>query len=123
MLYTIFMLASTRQIRFEQGGDRADLDDCITKYGEALELTPPGHPNRSSSLMNLANALLLRFKQVGDRADLDDCIAKSGEALELTPGGHPNRCNHLIFLALTLSASGKGNPVKPMYVLPSLSSA
>ena len=81
LTYTFSMLALTLKTRFEQGGVRADLDDCITKYGEGLELTPPEHPDRSMILMNLAKALWTRFKLVGDRADLDDCITKSEKPL------------------------------------------
>ncbi|EPT05822.1 hypothetical protein FOMPIDRAFT_1045122 [Fomitopsis schrenkii] len=71
--------------RFEQLGDRADLDSAITLHREALELRPTGHPDRSSSLNNLAIALQTRFKQLGDRADLDSAITLHREALELRP--------------------------------------
>ena len=36
-----------------------DLEDLITDLREKLTLHPPGHPDRSSSLNNLANAFLL----------------------------------------------------------------
>ena len=32
-------LANDLKTRFEQVEDRADLDDCITKYGGAVELS------------------------------------------------------------------------------------
>jgi hypothetical protein len=36
-----------------------DLEEVITYHREALTLRPPGHPDRSSSLNNLANVFLL----------------------------------------------------------------
>ncbi|EPT05738.1 hypothetical protein FOMPIDRAFT_1111310, partial [Fomitopsis schrenkii] len=54
-------LAITPRPLFEQLGDRGDLDSAITLHREALELRPAGHPDRSSSLNNLATALHTRF--------------------------------------------------------------
>ncbi len=113
-------LASTTLTRFGQVGDRADLDNGIAKYGEALELMPPGYPMRSSNLVNLGTALFTRFIQAGHRVDLDDSITRHGEALELIPPGHPLRSLNLRSLALALSTSARViTTVTLMYVLPS----
>ncbi|KAG1732021.1 uncharacterized protein EDB91DRAFT_1152981, partial [Suillus paluster] len=40
----------------------------------ALELRPPDHPRRPSSLNNLVNSLRDRFLQRGILTDLDDAI-------------------------------------------------
>ena len=42
-----------------------DLEEVITYHHEALSLCPTGHPFRSPSLNNLANAVLTRYKQSG----------------------------------------------------------
>jgi tetratricopeptide (TPR) repeat protein len=72
-----------------------DLEEAISSYREALALHPPGHPNRSSSLGNFANALLTRFEQSGRVDDLEDAISSDHEALTLCPPGHPARSNSL----------------------------
>jgi len=61
-----------------------DLEDAISSYREALTLRPPGHPNRSNSLMNLANALFTRFKQSSRMEDLEDAITYHHQAYVLT---------------------------------------
>ena len=39
-----------------------DLEEVITFHREALTFRPPGHPDRSQSLNNLAIAVLTRYK-------------------------------------------------------------
>ena len=39
-----------------------DMEELITYDRQALALFPHGHPNRSVSLNNLANAVSARFK-------------------------------------------------------------
>jgi hypothetical protein len=46
--------ANTVLTRYEQSGRIEDLEDVITFHREALTLRPPGHPDRFSSLNNLA---------------------------------------------------------------------
>jgi hypothetical protein len=48
--------------RFQQGGQKSDLDEAVSLHRQALELFLPPHPDRSGSLNNLANALLTRFE-------------------------------------------------------------
>ncbi|KAH7918904.1 hypothetical protein BV22DRAFT_1123568 [Leucogyrophana mollusca] len=66
-----------------------ELDKAIDHHRAPLRLRPPVHPDRSSSLNNLALTLSTRFKQRGDRADLDEAIELNRAALELHPPGHP----------------------------------
>jgi Na+-translocating ferredoxin:NAD+ oxidoreductase RNF subunit RnfB len=80
-----------------------DLEDAISSHREALTLCPPGHPNRSISLNNLANALSTRFEQSGRMEDLEDAISSHREALTLCPPGHPDRSSSLNNLANALS--------------------
>ena len=41
-----------------------DLEEAITYNHEALSLCPPGHPDRSMYLINLAIALFRYYKQL-----------------------------------------------------------
>jgi hypothetical protein len=68
-----------------------DLEEVITYHREALTLCPPGHPNRSTSLNNLASAVLTRYEQSGRMEDLEEAITYHREALTLCPPGHPDR--------------------------------
>ena len=79
-----------------------DLEAVITSYRETLTLCPPGHPARSSSLNDLANALCTRFEQTGRTEDLEDAIIYHRQALTLCPPGHPDRSSSLNDLANAL---------------------
>ena len=63
-------------IRFEQLGRFEDLEEAITCNRQALVLFPHGHPHRSLSLNNLANAVSTRFEQLGRMEDLEEAIVK-----------------------------------------------
>ncbi|KAF8440054.1 CHAT domain-containing protein [Boletus edulis BED1] len=89
--------------RYNQLGAMADLDDAIVLGREALGLRPQGHPDRSTSLNDLAVALSTRYDQLGAMADLDDAIVLGREAFQLRPQGHPDRSTSLNNLAVDLS--------------------
>ncbi|KAF8521643.1 hypothetical protein JB92DRAFT_3275043, partial [Gautieria morchelliformis] len=55
-------IATALSTRFEQYGRHEDLEEAISLHREALELRPAPHPDRSSSLYNMALALLTWFK-------------------------------------------------------------
>jgi hypothetical protein len=46
-------LGSKLSTRFQQSGDRDDLDEAIQLHRDALVLRPPGHPARAMSLSTL----------------------------------------------------------------------
>ncbi|KAH7918232.1 hypothetical protein BV22DRAFT_1134750 [Leucogyrophana mollusca] len=92
---------------FEECHHREKLDEAIDHYRASLSLRPAGHPDRSSSLNNLALTLCTRFNQFGDRDDLDDAIELNRAALALHPPGHPDRSMSLNNLANTLSTRFK----------------
>jgi tetratricopeptide (TPR) repeat protein len=91
---------------------QSDTESSISYHREALQLRPPGHPDRSMSLNNLADILLFRFKNVRsssadlDRAsresELEQVIALGQEALDLRPDSHPDRWMSLDTLAAAL---------------------
>ena len=74
----------------------------ITYHRETLTLRPPGHPDRSSSLNNLALAVYTRYEQSGRIEDLEDVITYHREALSLRPPGNPDRSSSLNNLALAV---------------------
>ena len=96
-------LANALRTRFDQLGQREDLDEAISLHRGALELRTAPHPDRPGSLNNLANALRRRFDQLGQREDLDKAISLHRQALELFPAPHPDRPSSLNNLANTLS--------------------
>ena len=70
-----------------------NVEETITFHREALALRPPGHPDRSSFLINLAIAIDTRYDQSGRMEDLQEAITYYREALALCPPGHPRHCN------------------------------
>ncbi|KDR83264.1 hypothetical protein GALMADRAFT_89121 [Galerina marginata CBS 339.88] len=85
---------------YEQSQSTRDLDEEITAFRYGLEPAP--HPDRSSSLYNLANALKTRFEQRGAANDLDEAISLHQEALVLQTAPHPHRSTSLNNLANAL---------------------
>ena len=79
-----------------------DFEDAILSHRKALTLCPLGHPDRSSSLLELAYAHHTRFEQLGRTEDLEDAISFLREALNLrySPLGHPDHSMSLNNLAL-----------------------
>ena len=71
----------------------------ITYHREALSLRPSGHPDRSPSLGNLADALFARYMQLGNMENLEEGITYYREALSLRPPGHLDRSTSLNSLA------------------------
>jgi tetratricopeptide (TPR) repeat protein len=67
-------------------------------------LLPALHPDRSSSLNNLANAVRTRF---GNVEDLEEAIQLHREALELRPAPYPDRSSSLDSLAGVIPARFK----------------
>ncbi|KIJ90397.1 hypothetical protein K443DRAFT_549293, partial [Laccaria amethystina LaAM-08-1] len=84
----------------EQSQSNRDLDEEITAFRHGLE--PGPHPDRSTSLNNLANALQDRFERRGAPNDLDEAMSLHREALLLRPAPHPDRSTSLNNLANAL---------------------
>ncbi|KAG1829949.1 TPR-like protein [Suillus variegatus] len=80
----------------------SDLDESIELLRDALLLYPPGHPDRSLSLNNLALSLRDSFQQRGIMSDLDESIELLRDALLLPPPGRSDRSMYLNNLALSL---------------------
>ncbi|KAF9221079.1 hypothetical protein BS17DRAFT_768855 [Gyrodon lividus] len=91
-------LAVALLARFEQRGERNDLDEAIEHSRSVLGFTPV--EQRSASLGNLAVALRTRFEQQGDMNDLNEAIEHHRSALR--PVGHPDQLPSLKDLAVAL---------------------
>jgi CHAT domain-containing protein len=76
-----------------------DLDEAITYHRAALTLRPPGHPDCSTSLNNLANAVLTRYHRSGRTKDLNEGVTYQRQALSLCPPSHLLRSMFLNNLA------------------------
>lgn len=77
--------------RFGQSARIEDLEEAISLNREAVTLCPLGHPDRSTSLNNLASDLGTLFDQSGRMEDLEETISLDREALTRRPLGHPYR--------------------------------
>ncbi|KAJ7201870.1 mucin-like protein 1, partial [Mycena pura] len=72
-------------------GDVQALDTVIELRREALAFREAPHPDRRTSLTNVAVTLLVRFKQRGSIQDLDEALENSREGLELYDSSHKER--------------------------------
>ncbi|KAF8552776.1 hypothetical protein OG21DRAFT_1415461, partial [Imleria badia] len=82
----------------------SDLEDAISVFRDAVDLTPHGHPDKPGHLNNLANCLRARFERIGELRDLDDAILRYRDAVDLTPHGHPHKPGHLCSLGNSFKA-------------------
>ncbi|KAL5523393.1 hypothetical protein ACEPAF_1660 [Sanghuangporus sanghuang] len=71
--------------RFEQSGNRGDLDLTIKLEQHILDNCPHGHPNRWSSLRDLSISLHSRYDGWREKTDLDKAISLQRDALDLRP--------------------------------------
>ena len=95
-------LADLLYTRFEKWGAISDLDEALSLERNALEFRPQGHPDRATSLGDIALYLYTRFEQLGTLSDLDEALALERNVLELWPQGHPDRASSLGNLAGSL---------------------
>lgn len=84
-------LANTITVRLMQSGDLDDLDEAIVLHRQFLALRPLGHPDRATSLLNLADSLLTSFGETEELSDLDEVVTMHREALSLYPLCHLHR--------------------------------
>ncbi|KAH0835025.1 TPR-like protein, partial [Lanmaoa asiatica] len=95
--------ANSLVTRSEQGGGTNYIDEAVVLDREALDLCPPGHPERHGCLNNLANHLCDRYDQLGAMMDLEEAIVLDREALELCPPEDSDRSMSLGNLSVHLA--------------------
>ena len=66
-----------------------DLEEAIICHHQILALRPHDYPDRSDSLLNLAEALFTRFGQSRNNDDLLDAVKYYYEPKNILPTGHP----------------------------------
>ena len=93
--------------RFECHGELSDLEAAISRYRDAVDLIPHGHPDKPGLLTNLSSSFKTRFERHGEMSDLEHAISMLREADGLTPHCHPIKPTFLISLgdsSFTLSS-------------------
>ncbi|OCB90915.1 TPR-like protein [Sanghuangporus baumii] len=90
--------------RFEQSGNREDLDMVIALQQFSLDSCPRDHSDCARTLHDLALFLYKRYERWGNAGDLERTISLNRDALDLRPEGHPDRYFSLGNLANTLRA-------------------
>ncbi|KAF8155198.1 CHAT domain-containing protein [Mycena galopus ATCC 62051] len=93
-------LGISLRLRFEQLGDYASLNECISKQEQAVLLTPVAHPDRSRRLNNLGNSWQSRYEQSHSLDDLQKTILQFASA-----ACSPTGSAHVRFQAATMWAS------------------
>jgi tetratricopeptide (TPR) repeat protein len=99
--------------KLDPGDGRAQdlVQQALTSYRKALDLTPvtdTGYPGRVS---NLASAHVLRHRALGDPADLDTAVSLAGQAVACVLPGRPERAGLLVNLGIALAARAElGDP-------------
>ena len=88
------------------------LNEAISLHRQTLQVQPALHPDRSTSLSNLASTLLIRFEKESQRCDLVDAIFFHREALELQPSPHLYQSTFLDDLASALSIQCEQKGIK-----------
>ena len=68
-------LADILYTRFEKRGAISDLDEALSLERNALEFRPQGHPDRATSLGDIALYLYTRFEQLGMLSDLEEALS------------------------------------------------
>ncbi|KAI5988773.1 hypothetical protein EDD15DRAFT_2198856 [Pisolithus albus] len=87
MVDNLRTLANYHRVRFTTQHAITDLNEAITLYRHTLQTCPAGHPDRASSLHDLAQCLADRFREQLAAADLDEAIPLQQEALQLLGPG------------------------------------
>jgi tetratricopeptide (TPR) repeat protein len=89
----------------QQSGNMDNLRESILLNQAALHLRPADHPERVSSLANLASGLMRSFQHSGDLDELAESIVMQRQVLQLTPYGDPRREASLHNLSVALECS------------------
>ncbi|KAL5479010.1 hypothetical protein ACEPAI_2298 [Sanghuangporus weigelae] len=95
-------LAESSWSRFEESGNREDLDQAIAFRQTALDSCPNNNSYLSETMFGLALFLYSRFERWGATEDLERSINLDRDALALRPEGHPDRDLSLNNLAMSL---------------------
>jgi tetratricopeptide (TPR) repeat protein len=91
MVQNICSDAEAAYLDFDNHGNMESLDQAISKYEIAANMTPEGDSGLPPILGNLGAALLRRFEQLGRAVDMSKGIERLEMAVNLTPDRHPDK--------------------------------
>ena len=77
-------LAMAKLASCQVDGSNLSFDDPITLYRDALAARPADHPDRPSTLINLATVYLFRFERQHDTVDATQAEVLLREAMDLS---------------------------------------
>ncbi|MFL4909199.1 CHAT domain-containing protein [Streptomyces sp. MMS24-I2-30] len=104
-----YLLSRGLQLRYEQGGDPADLDEAVTR-ARAAHAVPGPEGDRLPLMHNLCGVLQLLHTERGDTNALEEAIAVAREAVEAAGKGHVGHAAHLwTLIVLLASRPGSGD--------------
>ncbi|KAA1470070.1 hypothetical protein DENSPDRAFT_870713 [Dentipellis sp. KUC8613] len=86
---TIAKVGTVYLERFKSSKNQSDLDDAISCFAQAIELSPREHPMVPNFLMSLSSVYAKRFEHFQNRSDLDLAIAQLEKLNELVGESHP----------------------------------
>ncbi|CAH0044574.1 unnamed protein product [Clonostachys solani] len=84
-------LGVLRGKRYLRLGDITDLEEAIRLGNKVIKSTPEYYPDRSRTLLELAQRLNERYAHTFSISDLDDAIKLAREAMHITLEGHPDQ--------------------------------
>ncbi|PPQ97438.1 hypothetical protein CVT26_006774 [Gymnopilus dilepis] len=102
--FLLSSLGSTLQNHFRLSNAPSSISSALLTHQQALELTPPTHPDRHARLFALGDSLQARFLRLGGLADLERAIPLLREAVGLAPEGHPSLLVYLSVLGGALQS-------------------
>jgi tetratricopeptide (TPR) repeat protein len=105
-------LATALSERFQLTRQRADIDETISLRRQILDLLPPSHPERPTTLSVLAIELSRRFLRTGRSIDIDDAISLQRQVVVLCSSIHPCQPSNSNALARLLLARFEGGGQK-----------
>jgi tetratricopeptide (TPR) repeat protein len=80
---------------FHNHGNLQSLEEAISKFEAAADMTPESDPDLLDILNNLGTSFLCRFEQLGRVADINNAIERLEMAVSHTPDGDPNKHTRL----------------------------
>jgi tetratricopeptide (TPR) repeat protein len=87
---------------FLSSGDHTALIAAVIAARDAANLAPPGHPERSSCLIDLRDLLRFRFDLTRQLADLNEAIELGRELFAVTTPSDPRRAENVFVVVGTL---------------------
>ncbi|KZV62709.1 TPR-like protein [Peniophora sp. CONT] len=102
-------LALLFRLRFDYSGEAGDIEQSISTFRRAAEITSDHDPARPEYLNRLGGAFLASFERSGDRDHLEQAISSHRRAVALTIDGSPNQPSHFMDLGKSFATRFKSS--------------